>query len=107
LPKLKKQINLREDKEVQKELLRTESKDLPTLCQHRVIILSIMGLIVSARSPWGSGSSDGSWFHLAFVYILFHILSKVAETGNERFFAVWLPNIVFTSIAFVMYYTVQ
>lgn len=74
-----------------------------------VIILSIMGLIVSARKARGGvGLQIAVGFILAFVYILFYILSKgFAETGDMHpVFAVWLPNIVFTSIAFVMYYTV-
>jgi lipopolysaccharide export system permease protein len=74
-----------------------------------VIILSIMGLIVSARKARGGvGLQIAVGFILAFVYILFYILSKgFAETGDMNpVFAVWLPNIVFTSIAFVMYYTV-
>lgn len=74
-----------------------------------VIILSIMGLIVSARKARGGiGLQIAIGFVLAFVYILFFILSKgIAETGDlPALFAVWLPNIVFTVIAFILYYTV-
>ncbi|MDP5122022.1 MAG: LptF/LptG family permease, partial [Spirosomaceae bacterium] len=74
-----------------------------------VIILSIMGLIVSARKTRGGvGLQIAIGFVLAFIYILFYILSKgIAETGDMNpVFAVWLPNIVFTIIAFLMYYTV-
>lgn len=74
-----------------------------------VIILSIMGLIVSARKARGGvGLQVAVGFVLAFVYILFYILSKgIAETGDlPALLAVWLPNIVFTVIALVMYYTV-
>jgi lipopolysaccharide export system permease protein len=42
------------------------------------------------------------------VYILFYIMSKgIAESGSmPPVLAVWLPNIVFSAIAFVMYFTV-
>jgi lipopolysaccharide export system permease protein len=42
------------------------------------------------------------------VYILFYIMSKgIAESGNmPALLAVWLPNIVFTSIASIMYFSV-
>lgn len=74
-----------------------------------VIILSLMGLIVSARKARGGvGIQIAIGFMLAFVYILFYIMSKgIAESGNmPPLLAVWLPNIVFTGIATIMYFTV-
>lgn len=74
-----------------------------------VIILSLMGLIVSARKARGGvGVQIAVGFVLAFVYILFYILSKgIAESGNmPALLAVWLPNIVFGVIATIMYFTV-
>jgi lipopolysaccharide export system permease protein len=74
-----------------------------------VIILSLMGLIVSARkSRGGVGFQIAIGFVLAFVYILFYIMSKgIATSGNmPPLLAVWLPNLVFGSIATVMYFTV-
>lgn len=74
-----------------------------------VIILSLMGLIVSARKTRGGvGLQIAIGFVLAFVYILFYIMSKgIAESGNmPPLLAVWLPNIVFSTIATVMYFTV-
>ena len=74
-----------------------------------VIILSLMGLIVSARKKRGGvGLQIAIGFVLAFVYILFYIMSKgIAESGNmPALLAVWLPNIVFTSIASIMYFSV-
>jgi lipopolysaccharide export system permease protein len=74
-----------------------------------VIILSIMGLIVSARkSRGGVGLQIAIGFVLAFIYILFYIMSKgIAEAGNmPPLLAVWLPNIVFSAIATLMYFTV-
>ncbi|PLK46310.1 LptF/LptG family permease [Emticicia sp. TH156] len=74
-----------------------------------VIILSLMGLIVSARKARGGvGFQIAVGFVLAFVYILFYIMSKgIAESGNmPPILAVWLPNIVFGMIGTVMYFTV-
>lgn len=74
-----------------------------------VIILSIMGLIVSARKARGGvGLQIAIGFVLAFLYIIFYILSKgIAEAGSMNpIFAVWLPNIVFSLISLVMYFTV-
>lgn len=74
-----------------------------------VIILSLMGLIVSARKTRGGvGLQIAIGFVLAFVYILFYIMSKgIAESGNmPPLLAVWLPNIVFSTIATFMYFTV-
>lgn len=74
-----------------------------------VIILSLMGLIVSARKRRGGvGLQIAIGFVLAFIYILFYIMSKgIAESGNlDPLLAVWLPNIVFGFIAFIMYFTV-
>ena len=74
-----------------------------------VIILSLMGLIVSARKRRGGvGLQIAIGFVLAFIYILFYIMSKgIAESGNmPPLLAVWLPNIVFSGIASLMYFAV-
>ena len=74
-----------------------------------VIILSLIGLIVSARKARGGvGFQIAIGFVLAFVYILFFIMSKgIAESGNmPPMLAVWLPNIVFSCIGTFMYFTV-
>jgi lipopolysaccharide export system permease protein len=73
-----------------------------------ILILTAIGVIVSARkSRKGVGWQIALGFMLAFVYILFFLLSKgVAESGNiSTLFAVWLPNIVFSLIGFVLYKT--
>ncbi|MCD8540170.1 MAG: LptF/LptG family permease [Leadbetterella sp.] len=74
-----------------------------------VVILAIMGLIVSARKARGGvGLQIAIGFVLAFLYIIFYILSKgIAEAGSMNpILAVWLPNIVFSAISVVMYFTV-
>ncbi|GAB3174721.1 LptF/LptG family permease [Telluribacter humicola] len=73
-----------------------------------ILILTAIGVIVSARkSRRGVGWQIAMGFLLAFIYILFFLLSKgVAEAGNiNTLFAVWLPNIVFSVIGLVLFKT--
>ncbi len=74
-----------------------------------IIILTLIGVIVSARkSRGGVGFQIAFGFLLAFVYILFFIMSKtMAQVGSiNPILAVWLPNIIFALVGTVMYYTV-
>jgi len=73
-----------------------------------ILILTAIGVIVSARkSRKGVGWQIALGFMLAFIYILFFLLSKgVAEAGTiNTLFAVWLPNIVFSFIGLILYKT--
>lgn len=73
-----------------------------------ILILTAIGVIVSARkSRRGVGWQIALGFMLAFIYILFFLLSKgVAEAGTiNTLFAVWLPNIVFSVIGVILYKT--
>ncbi len=74
-----------------------------------VFILTIIGVILSARKARGGvGIQIALGFVLAFVYIMFFILSKgIAEKGGiPPLLAVWLPNIVFGMIGLILYKTV-
>ncbi len=74
-----------------------------------MIILTLIGVIVSARKARGGvGLQIAIGFVLAFVYILFFIMSKsVAQVGSlNPILAVWLPNLIFSIIGVVMYFTV-
>ena len=73
------------------------------------IILTFIGIIVSSKkSRGGSGLMIAIGFALAFVYILFFVFAKsIAEAkAMSPILAVWLPNIVFTTIGLIMYRTV-
>lgn len=72
------------------------------------IILTMIGVVVSARkSRRGSGLQIALGFILAFVYLLFFVLAKgIAESGKiPAAIAVWLPNIIFSLVGFVLYKT--
>lgn len=74
-----------------------------------IIILTIIGVIVSARKTReGSGFQIAFGFLLAFIYIIFVIMSRsVAQVGSiGPLLASWLPNIIFAGIGAVMYKTV-
>ncbi|GAA4458539.1 LptF/LptG family permease [Nibrella saemangeumensis] len=74
-----------------------------------IIILSVIGVILSARkSRRGVGWQVALGFFLAFAYLLFFMLAKgVAESGNlNPMLAVWLPNIIFASIGVLLYHTI-
>ncbi len=73
-----------------------------------ILILTAIGVIVSGRkSRRGVGWQIALGFMLAFIYILFFLLSKgVAEAGNiNTLLAVWLPNIIFSCIGIILYKT--
>jgi lipopolysaccharide export system permease protein len=69
----------------------------------------MMGVIVSARkSRQGTGAQIAIGFLLAFIYILFVIMSRsIAQSGSiSPMLAAWIPNIIFSIIASIMYFTV-
>ncbi|OZI10061.1 permease [Siphonobacter sp. BAB-5385] len=74
-----------------------------------IVILTAIGVIVSARkSRGGVGFQIALGFGLAFIYILFFMMSSgIAKKGAfDPFLAVWLPNIVFSVVGLVLYRTV-
>ncbi len=71
-----------------------------------VIILTFIGLIVSARkSRRGTGFQIALGFLIAFVFIIFFILARAIAEANTMnpIFAVWIPNLVFTGVGIVLY----
>ncbi|WP_020530711.1 LptF/LptG family permease [Flexithrix dorotheae] len=76
-----------------------------------IIILTIMGVTISAKkSRRGTGFQIALGFFLAFVYLLFVIMSRSLATGapNETViaFIAWLPNITFAFITSFLYFMV-
>lgn len=73
-----------------------------------MIILTAIGVIVSARkNRRGTGLQIAMGFVLAFVYLLFFMLSRgIGESGKiNMILAVWLPNIVFSIVGVILYKT--
>lgn len=73
------------------------------------LILTFIGLGVSARKArGGAGFQIALGFLLAFIYIIFFIFSRTsAEAGSiSPIIAIWIPNIIFTTIGIIIYQTV-
>ncbi|SHL70334.1 LptF/LptG family permease [Hymenobacter psychrotolerans] len=73
---------------------------------YAIFILTIIGVIMSARkSRAGVGGQIALGFVLAFVFIIFVILSRnFAQVGSlSPLLAAWIPSIVFTGIGLVLY----
>lgn len=71
-----------------------------------IIILTVIGVIVSARKARGGvGIQIALGFFLAFVFIIFVITSRsLAQVGDlDPKFAAWVPSIIFTGIGFLLY----
>jgi lipopolysaccharide export system permease protein len=73
---------------------------------YAIIILTIIGVILSARkSRAGVGGQIALGFVLAFVFIIFVILSRnLAQVGDMHpMLAAWVPSIIFTGIGLALY----
>ncbi|QCR23269.1 LptF/LptG family permease [Pontibacter sp. SGAir0037] len=71
-----------------------------------IIILTVIGVIVSARKARGGvGLQIALGFFLAFVFIIFVITSRsFAQVGDiAPQYAAWIPTVIFTGIGFVLY----
>lgn len=71
-----------------------------------IIILTVIGVIVSARKARGGvGFQIALGFLLAFIFIIFVITSRsLAQVGDiAPQIAAWIPILVFTGIGFVLY----
>ena len=70
-------------------------------------VLVFMGVVVSSRkSRGGTGLQIALGFVLAFIFILFFMLSRTfAEAGEiSPLVAAWIPNLIFSVISGVLYY---
>ncbi|UZR94089.1 LptF/LptG family permease [Chondrinema litorale] len=74
-----------------------------------IIILTVMGVIISAKkSRRGTGVQIAFGFTMAFIYLLFVIMSRSIAAGGtvSPLIAAWLPNLTFCGITIFMYFTV-
>ncbi|WP_299824916.1 LptF/LptG family permease [uncultured Pontibacter sp.] len=71
-----------------------------------IIILTVIGVIVSARKARGGvGFQIALGFFFAFIFIIFVITSRsLAQVGDiDPAIAAWIPTIVFTGIGLLLY----
>ena len=74
-----------------------------------IIILTFMGVIVSARkSRGGAGLQIAMGFVLSFIFIILFVMAKsFAEVGSMHpLLGVWIPNLIFTVVGIFLYRTV-
>jgi lipopolysaccharide export system permease protein len=74
-----------------------------------IIILCLIGVIMSARkSRGGVGLQIAAGFVLAFIYIIFFIMTKtIADNGGlQPIIGVWIPNFLFAMVGILLYKTV-
>ncbi len=71
-----------------------------------ILILSVIGLIVSARKTReGQGFQIAFGFILAFVYIILIVISRsfAQQGGIPPQLSAWIPNLIFLTIGLVMF----
>jgi len=81
-------------------------RHIRTAAPFTTFILVFMGVTVSSRkSRGGTGLQIALGFVLAFIFILFFLLTRrFAETGSmQPIIAAWTPNLIFTIISGVLY----
>lgn len=81
-------------------------RHIRTAAPFTTFILVFMGVTVSSRkSRGGTGLQIALGFVLAFIFILFFLLTRrFAETGSMHpALAAWTPNIIFTIVSLVLY----
>jgi lipopolysaccharide export system permease protein len=74
-----------------------------------IIILTVIGVIVSARKArGGTGFQIALGFLIAFIFIICFMLSREFALKGvvAPMLGVWIPNIFFTFVALVLYRTV-
>lgn len=109
LPKLNEQIRILEDRGADNIAFYRIEKYVRYMSPFAAIILTFIGVIVSAKKTrGGSGFKIALGFLLAFVYIILFLLSRTfAEAGTAYpILSVWIPNFVFALTGMILYKTV-
>lgn len=94
---------MRGDADVKKALIE---KNVRYAMPFSAFILTIIGVALSSRKRrGGTGWNLGLGIALSFSYILFQKFSEmfVYTDTLPAFIAIWLPNVIFTVIAFLLY----
>ncbi len=71
-----------------------------------VFILTIIGVsLVTRKTRGGMGMHLGVGILLSFTYILFQKISDVFSIGSglDPLIAIWIPNVIYSIIAFILY----
>ena len=98
---------------IQEQQMRGAKLDVALIEKHNrtaipfsVFVLTIIGVSLSSRKVRGGiGLQIGIGISLSFIYILFLRFSEMFVQGNiaSPLIAVWIPNILFSIIAIILY----
>ncbi len=109
MPELNDYIELQQSRGADDTLIYIVEKLVRYTQPFTVVILTFIGVIVSARKArGGAGFQIALGFLIAFVFIIFFIMARAsAEAGSmPPLLAIWIPNIIFSFIGLLMYHTV-
>jgi len=109
LPELNRYISELEARGAEGKEIYIVEKYVRYTAPFAILILTFIGVIVSARkSRGGAGFQIALGFLMSFIFIIFFVMSKgTAEKGSlNPLLGVWLPNIIFGLVGIIMYRTV-
>lgn len=106
LPELDQHIEVLRERGANDIPLYLVEKYIRYMSPFTAIILTFIGVIMSARKArGGSGFQIALGFGIAFLFIIFFIFARsIAETSTVNpIIAVWVPNIIFSCVGLVLY----
>lgn len=109
LPELYDHIELQRSRGAEDVQIYLIEKYIRFMQPFTVLILMFIGLIVSAKKTRrGTGFQIALGFLIAFVFIIFFILSRAIAEANTMnpILAVWLPNLTFSMVGLLLYHTI-
>lgn len=102
-------INLLKERGAENVAIYEIEKYIRYMSPFASLILTFIGLIVSARKTrGGTGFQIALGFTIAFIFIICYIMARsVAQVGSiNPMLGVWIPNIIFSIVGLIMYKTV-
>lgn len=105
-PELNEYINLLKERGADNVKIYLIERYIRYMSPFAALILTFIGVIVSSKKTrGGTGFQIALGFVIAFVFIIFFILSKaIAENSTiNPILAVWIPNIVFSIVGLILY----
>ena len=106
MPELNDYINLLKDRGADNVKIYLIERYIRYMSPFAALILTFIGVVVSSKKKrGGTGFQIALGFVIAFVFIIFFILSKaIAENSTiNPILAVWLPNITFSLVGLILY----
>lgn len=107
-PELNKYIEVLQERGDDGISIYTTEKYVRFMSPFASIILTFLGLVVSAKKRrGGAGLQIAIGFALAFLYVIFFMFAKAIAEANSMppLLAIWIPNIFFGGVTVFMYFT--